>query len=171
MEQVPGVDPAPPGSCTLVLECGVDIPDEPKVDCDLTVLSDAGDLQYQGPAGVELRGRSSGSAPKHQYAVELRDEAGDDLSVNLLGMGGDADWVLNGLYYDRSLMRNALAFELFNAMDPARYAPEARYCTLELDGAPQGVYLLTERVEADDDRIVLPEDDGTGSIFVLKLDD
>ena len=86
-------------------------------------------------------------------------------------MGGESDWVLNGMYYDRALFRNALAYDLFRAMDPRRYAAETRYCDLVLDGEWLGLFLLTEQVKRDDDRVDIPVDDGSGNSFVLKLDD
>jgi len=169
VEDIAGDANVAPGLCAVQLDCPSEIPDEPKVDCDLQIAGD--EVEFEGRAGVELRGRSSLTAPKHQYSIELRDDAGDELSTSLFGMGGESDWVLNGMYYDRALFRNALAYDLFRAMDPTRYAAEVRYCDLVLDGDWLGVFLLTEQVKRDDDRIDIPVDDGTGSSFVLKLDD
>lgn len=169
LETLEGDEASPAGLCQVSMVCGQTIPDDPKIMCDLTIREDDGDAVYAGPAGVELRGRSSLSAPKHQYSVELRDSAGADVSVNLFGMGADPDWVLNGMYYDRALVRNALAFDLFRAMGPTRYAPEFRYCSLMLDGVWQGVYHLTERPKIDDDRIAVA-DDADGGSFVVKQD-
>ena len=66
----------PPLLCAMELSCSQDIPDEPEVPCWFTVTSGYGELEYEGWAGVETRGRSSANAPKHQYGVELwQDEA------------------------------------------------------------------------------------------------
>ena len=169
VEDIAGDPVAPPALCHVVLVCPGEIPDEPKIDCTLDISGD--ETHYSGPAGVELRGRSSLSAPKHQYSIELRDPAGAEVSANLFGMGAESDWVLNGMYFDRALVRNALAYDLFREMDTSRYAAEVRYCDLVLDGDWLGVFLLTERVKADDDRIDIPPDDGSGESFVVKLDD
>ena len=171
VEEVPEAEEPPPGLCHVVVDCGATIPDEPKISCEMSVVNSRGATEWDGPIGIELRGRSSQYAEKHQYSVELRDDAGEDQSANLLGMGAESDWVLNGAYFDRALVRNALAFDLFRDMGEARRAPDFRYCDLELDGEWQGIYLLTEKVERDDDRIDLAEDDGAGSSFLLKLDD
>ncbi len=169
----PGDDTAPRPEllCELALSCSSDIPDEPEVPCWFTVTDGYGDLEYDGWAGVELRGRSSLNAPKHQYGVELwADEAGfEKAPANLGGMGQESDWVLNGAYYDRSLFRNVLAFDLF--ADMGHYAPEVRYCELTLDDEPLGIYHLVERVKRDDDRLDLADETGTGEHFVLYLDD
>ncbi len=177
LPSVPETVPDPTGVCQLVLECPGVIPDEPKIDCLLGVTGEDGHTWYEGPAGVERRGRSSGTAPKPQYAVELRDEAGQEQSRDLLGMGGESDWVLHGNYFDRLLMRNMLAYDLFQSFGgPERYAPESAWCELSLNGVYQGVYTLVERIKRDDDRIQLDEriqlvDSGSGDAFVIKHHD
>jgi hypothetical protein len=173
IEHVPPVDSVPgQPMCSLTLDCGQTIPDEPKIDCVLRVVDGWGRTDWEGPAGVELHGRSSISFPKPQYSVELRDEAGEPVDADLLGMGGESDWILNGAWVDRALFRSKLAYDLFQAFEPSDYAPESEYCTLTLDGNWVGIYLLTERVKRDRSRIAIEADvDATGESFVLKLDD
>jgi len=86
-------------------------------------------------------------------------------------MGSDADWVLDGAWVDRSFMRGALIFDSFRALGAGRWAPEGRFCTLSLDGQPQGVYRLVEKVERSPARLDIAADDGTGTSFVIKQDD
>jgi len=159
------------GPCRVALTCGAAIPDEPKIPCHLLVVDDRGRTGWDGPAGVELRGRSSLGFPKHQYNVELWDEAGASVSADLLGMGGEADWVLNGSYIDRAMLRNKLAYDLFQSWGGTeRYAPESASCTLALDGEELGIFFLVERIGQDDDRIPIADDPAGGS-FVVKLED
>jgi len=55
---------------------------------------------------------------------------------------------------------------------PERYAAEIEYCELTLDGDWRGIYMLTERVKRDDDRIDIALDAaGDGSSFILKQDE
>lgn len=61
------------GLCKVEVTCFGNVLDEPKVPCELTLFDAAGDFVYAGPAGLELRGRSSLTFPKPQYAVELRE--------------------------------------------------------------------------------------------------
>lgn len=165
------------GVCQVALTCDGAIADEPKVRCDMTVRSASGATAYDGSAGVELRGRSSMSFPKNQYAVELWDSAGEDVEVDLLGMGAESDWVLNGVWVDRSLFRNKLAYDLFQQMsdtlpDQVDYAAESRFCELTLNRAYWGVYLLTERPKRDGVRIDISDSgEVDGSSFVLKLEE
>jgi hypothetical protein len=179
-DEVPGVEePRPVPLCRIELACADAIRDEPKVRCDLTVRDGYGRLEYEGYAGVELRGRSSVSFVKPQYAVELWDASSTPVAANLLGMGAEEDWVFNGIYVDRSLFRNKLTYDLFQAFaevgDPPlpaheRYAAESAFCELSLNGAWRGIYLLQERIKDDDDRLPLTAD-GSGGSFLLKTDD
>lgn len=167
-----GEEPPPrtlesPGLVTL--DCAETIPTDGKVDCAIAFAWPNGDAVWSGTAGVGLRGRSSAGFPKQQFAVELRDEAGDDAAVDLFGLGAEGDWVLNGMWIDRALFRNRLAWDLFR--DLGEWAPRAEYVELTLNGAYWGVYLLTERIERDASRLDFEADQGAGSRWIVKADE
>lgn len=121
-------------------------------------------------AGFHIRGQSSANFEKTPYRLELRDNEDDDAKYPMLGMPGDGDWALLSPYPDKSLIRNALAYELGKdlGLDIPRYAHVEVY--INFDDQPlsaddyQGVYLLTETLEIDKDRLnikKLKEDDLT----------
>lgn len=121
-------------------------------------------------AGFHIRGQSSANFEKTPYRLELRDNEDDDAKYPMLGMPGDGDWAILSPYPDKSLIRNALAYELGKDMglDTPRYAHVEVY--INFDNQPlsaddyQGVYLLTETLEIDKDRLnikKLKEDDLT----------
>jgi hypothetical protein len=153
------------------LTCGGEIPDEPKRDCGLRIEDGAGVEIYVDRVAIERRGRSSMQYDKPNYSMELRDATGAEKPVNLLGMGGESDWILDGSWVDRSFLRNELAFALFRALDAGNWAPRGRFCEVRLNDEPRGIYRLGERIKRDDDRIAIPPDDGTGQSFVVKQDD
>ena len=169
----PDADPGPPVLCDVQIDCGgADIPDEPKIPCDIEIGDGLSNVVHQGRIGIERRGRSSLGFPKAQYSIELRSETDAEQAVGLFGMGRDSDWILNGMYIDRALFRNKLFFDLFQGLGgPERYAPQTRYCELTLDGDYRGIYLLTEKIKRDDDRIALADDGGTGASFIIKQDE
>ena len=68
---------------------------------------------------------------KKQYRLELRDHNDDDLDFELLGMPADSDWVLNGPWVDKSLIRNSFAFDLGNALGVL--APRTRHVEVFLN--------------------------------------
>jgi hypothetical protein len=142
----------------------------------------AGLPQFTGTAALKIRGSSSLGFPKRSFNFEVRDEAGDDLDVSLLGMPAESDWVLYAPYTDKTLMRDVLAYEWSN--DIGRYAPRTRFVELYMGGgqrvAPgdyQGVYVLEEKIKRGADRVDITElhpsdttaPDVTGG-YLLKVD-
>ena len=144
------------------------IPDEPKLAAELRLFDApvtglealAGVPALQSPIGVEVRGYTSQEFPKKQYSLEARGAAGDDADIGLLGLPAEEDWVLHAPFMDKSLLRNALAYELSRRM--GRYAPRTRFVELFLldDGATsaglqhyRGVSVLTESLKRGADRV------------------
>ena len=164
---------------------GDSIPDEPKVRANMDIIDNGpGQLNatsdapngYSGFIGIERRGSTSQTIfPKVGYGIETRDANNEDLDVSLLGFPEEEDWVLHGPYSDKSLIRSALAYHLAGQiMD---YAPRIRMTELIIDGEYQGVYLFTERIKRDKNRVDISKltpdentgDDLTGG-YILKLD-
>jgi len=142
-----------------------------------------GPADFSGRAGMHIRGASSREYDKKQYKLETWDADGNDQSVSLFGMPKEADWILHAPYSDKTLMRNHLIYKWSN--DIGRYAPRTRLVEVFMatDGGPvglddyQGVYLLTEKIERDGDRVdvekLLPEHDAEPEItggYLLKKD-
>jgi hypothetical protein len=163
---------------------GQAIMNEPKIEAQLFVIDngagqrnyvDQTNYAYSGPIGIELRGNSSQGMPKKPYNMELRDELGEDKDVSLLGMAPGSDFALAANFSDKTLMRNALAYETFRQM--GHYASNTRFCELVLDNTYLGVYILTEEIRRDKDRVdiaKLKPEDTTGvnltGGYVLRID-
>ncbi len=122
-------------------------------------------------AGMRIRGSSSSSFPKKQWRVEFQNEDGSDRDVEMLGMPADGDWVLYAPgRLDRPLITNPLMYEISNRL--GKYAPRTRFVevyynednTLE-EADYWGIYIMTERIEVNDDRVditVLDPTDNSG---------
>ena len=106
---------------------------------------------YDGKIAIRHRGNTSLSFPKKSYTIETQDTAGQNLNVGLIDLPEENDWVLYGPYSDKSLMRNTLMYELARRL--GWYAPRTRYCEVILDGVYQGVYVFTEKIKRDNDRL------------------
>ena len=105
----------------IAIDSQAAIADEPKTQARMRIYQNS-ELVYDGLIGIELRGRSSlVYSPKKQFGFELLTEGGIETKGSLLGMPAESDWVLYGPYSDKSLLRNALTFELSRRM--GRYAP------------------------------------------------
>jgi len=134
-------------------------------DFDAALLNEQDNL-----LAIEIHQRSATS--KEMGFDAFVTTAGDDRPTPLLGMGREDDWILNGQYLDRSLIRNRLAYDLYQSFDGANdYAADIRFCELELDGEPRGIYSLGERLDRDDDRIDIAPGKNPGDSFIVKLGD
>ncbi len=169
----------------ITTENGQEIPDEPKIKAHLGIIWN-GDGQmnslndpynhYDGQAGIEIRGSSSQFLfPKKGYALETQNLDGTNNNVSILGLPAENDWVLNGPYSDKTLIRNALAYIMAGwLMD---YAPRVRFCEVVINDDYRGVYILTEKIKRDKNRLNIatlnPDenegDDLTGG-YILKFD-
>jgi hypothetical protein len=122
-----------------------------------------GDGAFTGQVGMHVRGASSAGFDKKSFKLEVRGEDDEDLDVALLDMPADADWILHGPYFDKTLMRNKLVYDWWGSLGYA--TPRSRYVELFLrsDDGPidamdyQGVYLLMETIDRGEQRVDVTE--------------
>jgi hypothetical protein len=144
-----------------------------------------GPASFDTRIGIHVRGESSREFAKKQYAVELwQDALNEDEDKPLLGMPAGSDWVLSdAVKMDRSLIRNALVYELSNRI--GRYAPRTRFVEVFLvDRVGElrsenylGFFSVIEKIKRGVGRLDLaklsPNDlsgsDVTGG-FILRID-
>jgi len=157
--QVPGITSS---NLPLVVinSNGKIIQDAAKVQANMKIIdngsgntnkpSDSGNI-YDGNIGIEIRGAYSSSLPQKPYGFETRKPDGSNRDVSLLGMPEENDWILLANYNDKTFMRNMLAFELFRKL--GRYAPCTRLVEVIMDNDYRGIYILTEKIKRDKNRV------------------
>jgi hypothetical protein len=124
-------------------------------------------LNYNGLIDIEIRGRSTQEfSEKKQYGFSTKNMDLTNNNVSLLGMPAEHDWILNGMAFDRSLLRDYLAFNLSRKI--GEYAPRSVYCEVSFNGGPLGLYLLTEKIKADDNRVNIIKI-GTKDVYLPEL--
>ena len=111
---------------------------------------------------LQIKGRGNASwntFPKHSYRLKL------DSKAKLCGMTADRDWCLIGNYADPSLLRNKVASDMAKTMTALPFTPEYHSVDLFINGEYYGVFMLSEKIEDDKDRVPLGErvtaEDGT----------
>jgi len=115
--------------------------------------------EFIGRTGINVRGKTSASWPKKQYRLETWDEYDDDKDVSILGFPAESDWILQGPYSDKSLMRNVLSYQWSN--DIGRYAVRTRFIEMFLNtnggevsmSDYVGVYALMENIKRNRNRV------------------
>lgn len=141
-------------------EQNAQIVDEPKVRAHMGIVDNGPNQRnaitdpfndYDGAIAIEIRGASSQSFPKKNYSFETQKTDSSNNNVSLLGLPKENDWVLHGPYSDKSLLRNVLAYHLGAAT--GQYTPRTRLCEVLINGSYQGVYMLTEKIKQDKNRV------------------
>src|SRR5664279_4310662 len=144
---------------------GVEIPDAPRVFANMKIIYRAPGLRnyltdqnttayinYNGRIDIETRGSSSQTLPKKQYGLTTyKADNVTKLNVSLLGLPADNDWILNGLGFEPSLIRDYLCYNLSRMM--GEYASRTIYCEVVLNGSYIGLYVLQEKIKQGSDRV------------------
>lgn len=149
----------------ITTDGGATIPDEPKLKATMKIIDrGAGQrnyvsdqyntayLNYNGRIGIEIRGSSSQVSLKKNYGFTSRmaDDVTDN-NVSLLGMPEENDWILGGMVFDTALIRDYLCHNLYGKL--GNYASRAVYCEVIINNVYHGLYMLQEKLKADDERI------------------
>jgi hypothetical protein len=130
---------------------------------------------YNGNISIEIRGSSSQSFPKKSYSIETQDILGGNNNVSLVDMPAENDWVLYAPYSDKTLIRNVFTYYFGNKI--MAYAPRTKMCEVVLNGDYIGVYVLTEKIKQDQNRVDVADltvndvagDSLTGG-YIIKVD-
>ncbi len=99
-----------------------------------------GGLEY-----IKGRGNSTWKMEKKPYNIKL------DKKADLFGMGKSKKWSLIANHSDTSLMRNAIIYSV--AGEVLEYTPKYTPIDLYINNEYMGSYILTTRVEVDDNRV------------------
>lgn len=102
--------------------------------------------------GLNVKGRGNASwrfTDKKSYRLKF------DEKVSVLGIAPDKDWVLVPNYFDKSLIRNAVAHKMATVLDHLYYTPEHVMVDFFLNGEYRGVYSVCDKIEASDEKIDL----------------
>lgn len=113
----------------------------------LFLLNADGSVNYDGELTyVKTRGNTAPTLPKKNYGIKLA--KGTDIQ----GMGKAKKWVLVGAYRDHSLLRSQIVFNMAGYVG-LPYTPDCVQAEAYFNGNYYGTYLLTEKVEINNNRI------------------
>jgi CotH kinase protein len=107
---------------------------------------------------IKGRGNSTWGFPKKPYHIEFIN------SKDMFAMGADKDWLLIANYLDDNHILNAAAFTIADALKMP-YTSKFIPVEVNLNGTYQGLYLLTEQIEKEKNRVDI-DDNGV----ILEMD-
>lgn len=153
------------GSSTIV--CNVKVIDDPDQNHHVTDTP-----SQELSARIRIRGNTSRYFDKKGYLLNItKEDSEENKDVSLLGMDAHHEWALHGPYLDKTLIRNYMWYNI--AGEIMDYAPNVRFCEVIINGAYQGLYVLTETITNGEDsrlRMSMPEDGSSVVSYVLRLD-
>ncbi|MBR7043384.1 MAG: CotH kinase family protein, partial [Prevotella sp.] len=136
----------------------------------ITVTMPDGSINYEGTMSIKGRGNSTWDAPKKPYSLKLNQGG------KILDMPKDKRWTLLANWFDRTLLRNDVAFEI-SRRTGTEWTPRGKYVELVLNGRYMGNYYLCEKIKIDKNRLNLNEmtlEDNEGERitggYVMELD-
>lgn len=104
-------------------------------------------------AVIKLRGNSTRNAMKKPYTIKFENK------VSLLGMEKSKKWVLLANAFDKTLLRNKIAFDFAQKLN-FQYSPECEFVDVYLNGKYNGLYLLTEAINEGKNRVNIDIENG-----------
>lgn len=122
------------------------------------------DLTVSGAMNIKGRGNTTWGYPKKPYAIKF------DKKQSILGMPKDKSWVLLANWADRTLIRNAVSFEVARRAKHLKWTPRGQFVDVVLNGEFLGNYYLCEKIKVSSDRVDITEIDNTERV-VTEGDD
>lgn len=115
--------------------------------CTMLAINSKGKVDYNAAlASMKGRGNSTWNYPKKPYNIKL------DSKAKLFGMEKAKNWCLIANYGENSLIRNQLVYTMGAAIG-MKETPDCKNIDLYVNGEYQGVYLITEKVEINKNRV------------------
>lgn len=158
--EIAGVEPYVSGSIRIIDTGGVNrITDRPAAE---SLIS------------IKRRGNSSMLYEKAQYLIKMMTESGEENAIDVLSMGADNEWILNGSMADKSMLRNYLAYQTASQIFP--YTPDYKYCEVIYQNGDTyqygGVYLIGETIRQGENRVAIESSKtgGYASSFIVRRD-
>mgnify|MGYP001590381203 FL=1 len=111
------------------------------------------------PIKIRGRGNSTWDMPKKSYQFKLEEKH------NLFNFPEDKKWLMLANYSDKTMLRNALAFEL-GYLSKLDWTPNYHFAEVVINGKAKGLYQFTEKVETGDSNRVQIGDEG----YLLEVD-
>lgn len=120
---------------------------------NITIYDEDGKIDYNdSELQMKGRGNSTWGYPKKPYALKLNKKE------KILGMSKHKRWCLLANYLDRTMIRNAVAFEVSRKTGLV-YTPDGRFVELIVNGIHRGNYYLTEQIKVDKNRVNITDPD------------
>ena len=114
-------------------------------------ISDSTAVLLDAQGEIHIRGNSTANCPKRSFLLKL------DEDCSVCGMPVAQSWGLLANYYDKTMLRNSLAFRL-SEDSRLQWTPRSQFVELWFNGEHEGTYQVCEKVQVHPNRIHVPAD-------------
>lgn len=114
------------------------------------VTRGAGDV-IEGKLNIRGRGNSTWAMPKKPFRLKFEDK------LSFFGMPTNKHYALLANYFDKSMLRTALAFKM-GELSILDFTPKSHFVELILNGRYCGTYQFTESIRIDENRVNIGDD-------------
>ncbi len=117
-------------------------------------------------SSMRIKGRGNSTwwlHDKKPYRIKF------DERQSLLGMKSAKDYVFLAEYGDKSLLRNYIAMKIAETSN-LEYVIETRFVEIYLNGYYEGLYLMTEQIEIDQNRLSIDDSYRHDGGFMVELE-
>ena len=132
------------------------------VSCVITVHDPSGvyDDVYDTESTIKIRGHSTSAGAKTPYNIKF------DSKVELLGLGKGKKWNLLANLYDKTQLRNALAYD-FARETGMEYTSNSCFAELYFNGEYRGLYQICEPVDVSPTQVDI---DTENNEYLMELE-
>ena len=175
IEPKPTTYTIPDNAVSIIIKTDGLIVDEPKVKGTIKIMQ-KDSVVFENSMGIEIRGAVSQLLyEKKSYGFELWDNNNVGITRSIWGMPEDEDWILHGPYADKTLVRNAVAYQISNSI--GKYASRTTFVELTINNNYKGIYVLMEKIKRNKNRVDIKKltsaDNDSTKItggYILKMD-
>ena len=132
------------------------------IDCEIAVADPTGTygIVSDAESTIKVRGHSSSQGAKKPYNFKFSSKQ------ELLGLGKGKKWALLSNMYDKTQLRNLLAFGFANDIGMP-YIQQSTVVEVYLNGEYRGIYQLCEPVDVDETKVDIDKD---GNEALLEIE-
>ena len=123
-------------------------------------------IQFNETASIRLRGHSTSTRPKKPYKIKF------DKKQTILGFAKDyKKFAILANHYDKSLIRNILAFEISKNVG-LKFTPRCDPVDVIVNGNFRGNYFVCDQIEVKKGRVDIEEisDDDISGGYLIEID-
>ena len=122
---------------------------------DSTIILINGSNIINQSASIKLRGHSTATRPKKPYKIKFNNDKKEDL----LYLGAFKKWAILANHYDKSLIRNILAFEISKIVE-LKFTPNCKPVDVIVNGNFRGNYFICDQIEVKKKRVDIEKNEG-----------